>query len=266
MPVLSELTRTLLSASRAMREGGIGRVTALARSRADVELKLFAARKTESVTLDGCTFSLKRIPHGRMKLGLLMGTYEQPERTAVLKRLDPGLPVVELGGCIGVVACITNKILKNPSLHVVVEANPNLVPILEENRICNHCEFEVVNAALAYNQRDVTFYLSTDFRGGSIQHQKRGMPVSVGTTCLRDIVGKRGFGKFSLICDIEGFESDLVLNEADILAKADTVILETHPQLVGETRIGLMLNTLKELGFRHVDEDSSVLVMKQSAA
>ena len=51
-----------------------------------------------------------------MKLELLSGTYEKPEREAVLRYRQPNWSAIELGGCIGVVSCITNKLLKNPEI------------------------------------------------------------------------------------------------------------------------------------------------------
>jgi hypothetical protein len=68
------------------------------------------------------------IPNNAIKVSLLKQRFERFERKAVLQHVNPEYPVVELGACIGVVACITNGILKNPVLHVVVEANPHVSP------------------------------------------------------------------------------------------------------------------------------------------
>lgn len=266
MPKFSDMTGTLSNALRLFREGGLGAVTTVARKRANRELKLFLARKIESVTFEGCSFSLKRIPNGRMKLALLRGTYEVYERHAVLQYVDPEQPVIELGGCIGVVACITNRILKKPASHVVVEANPNVIPILEENRSLNHCGFEILNAAIAYDQSLVTFYSARELFGSSRLQRGRGTAVTVGTTRLRDIVRERKFESFTLVCDIEGSEYDMVLNDADVLQLADTILIETHARYIGEAKNSQLLDKLKDLGFCVVDRDSHVLVMKRLRA
>jgi 16S rRNA A1518/A1519 N6-dimethyltransferase RsmA/KsgA/DIM1 with predicted DNA glycosylase/AP lyase activity len=86
-----------------------------------------------------------------------MGVFEKHERETIKRCLDPNLPVVEVGGCIGVVACTTNRLLQEPSKHVVVEANPDLVPVLEANRQLNQCEFVVL-------QRDELGRLQEEFR------------------------------------------------------------------------------------------------------
>ena len=62
----------------------------------------------------------------------------------------------------GVVACVTNRLLKNRTAHVVVEANPLVIPQLELNRTLNRCQFEIVNRAIAYGMESVTFRPSSN--------------------------------------------------------------------------------------------------------
>ncbi len=263
--VISRSVPRLLTALRVFREEGVGGLLAMVRQRSALQLKFFSARKIESVYLDGCTFSLKHVPNTPMKLALLEGTYEGFERQAVLQYVNQEQPVIELGGCIGVVACITNRRLKRPRLHVVVEANPHAIPLLEENRRRNHCEFEILNAAIAYGQSSVTFSPVTDWWGNSLERKDRGTTVTVCTISLGDIVRERKFDSFTLICDIEGHEYDLLLNEAYVLQHAETIILETHARLIGEPRTSEILDRLEKLGFRVVDQESFVVVMKRSA-
>jgi FkbM family methyltransferase len=214
--------------------------------------------------LDGCTFDVGRLPNLPIKLALLNKTYEDLERRAVLQYVRPELPVIELGACIGVVSCITNKLLNNPKAHVVVEANPNVLPHLNENRAANRCEFEILNAAIAYDKNSVTFTPSTDFWESSLERKNSSEPVTVETVRLGDIVSQRNFKSFTLICDIEGYEYDLVSHEADVLANADTIILETHARMIGEPKTVELLDTLQQLGFRTVLQDALVYVLRRS--
>ncbi len=67
-------------------------------------------------TLDGCQFSVDSPAiRTEAKSQIVDDRYERPEREMVKEFLDPALPVVELGGAIGVVACLTNKKLANPT-------------------------------------------------------------------------------------------------------------------------------------------------------
>jgi FkbM family methyltransferase len=260
---MSELTAKFHRAFGVLRNEGVGPFATVVRRRAELELKLFPDRKVESVVLDGCTFSLKQIPRSILRLQLLRGTYEAFERRAAVAYVDPEIPVIELGACAGVVACVANRLLKDPRLHVAVDANPGVLPILEENRNLNQCQFEILNAAIAYDQASVPYYPVGELQGGSLRRLNREATAEVPTISLRKIAEQRGFDSFTLICDIEGHECELVAHEADFLQKANAIILETHARLVGEAKNSEMLGRLKEAGFRVVSEESPVVVMKR---
>ena len=57
---------------------------------------------------------------------MLFGWYEKDEVTAINKYLRPDLPVIELGGGIGLLSCVINKKLDKPENHIVLEADPEL--------------------------------------------------------------------------------------------------------------------------------------------
>ena len=131
------------------------------------------------VELDHCRFPLAELPNTSMKLELLSGRYEKPEREAVLHYLQPHWSVIELGGCIGVVSCITNKLLENPANHLVLEVNPLVLPFLKSNRDANGCAFQIMDKALAYGSDTVTFQPLSDFWGNSLYHAGGQPPVTV---------------------------------------------------------------------------------------
>ena len=223
-------------------------------------LKWKALRK--SVRLDNATFGLEGI-HGVSKDAMLANTYELAERRAIVRYLRRDLPVVELGGSIGVVACVTNKLLIDRTAHIVVEANPLAIPHLERNRRLNRCQFEIKNSAIAYGSRTITFRPSSNMCGNSVTAVGDESPVTVPTARLGDLVRDRGFTRFSLVCDIEGVEYELVRNEADALQTADTIIMETHGRLIGEEKLNFMMTRLQELGFRVIEETGYVVVLQR---
>ena len=161
-------------------------------------------------------------------------------------------------------ACITNRVLKGRRSHVVVEANPLAVPLIEENRTLNQCDFEIVNAAIAYGRETVTFTPALEFWGNSLEQKEGTEPVTVKTIRLGDIVEQKKMRSFTLICDIEGYEYDLVQHEADVLKHAETIILETHARMIGEAKNLELLSKLDEIGFEKIDEDASVIVLRRS--
>jgi FkbM family methyltransferase len=234
-----------------------------------LRLRLKAMAHKKSAELDGCSFSLQTIPDSLTKLFLLNGQYELPERQAVTKHLRRDLPVIELGGALGVVACVTNKLLENPTAHVVVEANPFAIKQLTLNKESNHCKFTIVNRAVAYGADHVTFRPTIDLAANSIdtngsQLQGTEQAVTVQAIQLGKLVTEHGFSRYSLVCDIEGKEYELIHNESEILKQADTIILETHARLIGQEKNASMMRELIDLGFTIVDEEASVTTLRRS--
>jgi hypothetical protein len=137
------------------------------------------------VSLDSCTFSLRNPIIGTATKSLFLSDgYERCERDLLKLYLNRSLAVIELGGAVGVVACVTNKMLQFPHRHVVVEANPDLIGVLQDSRERNGCGFTVLNRALAYGGDDVTFYQdAAGYRGSSVQ-VRTSKSVSVQTITL----------------------------------------------------------------------------------
>ena len=217
-------------------------------------------------TMDGCTFGTRGIEVEVLRNDVIDGVFEKFERSAVQQCTSPALPVVELGGCMGIVSCITNRRLADPSAHVVVEANPKVIPLLRKNRRRNHGRFEIVNRAIAYGTPTIEYAPSTNFAGNSLEEKAGTSMVSVQTTGLSDILARRKFGSYTLICDIEGHECELVEREGPSIAQAETIILETHARLVGDEKNDAMLERLKKLGFDIVASESYVVVLKKHPA
>jgi FkbM family methyltransferase len=217
-------------------------------------------------TMDGCTFGSRGIEVEGLRNDVVDGVFERFERSAVQQYASPTLPVVELGGCMGIVSCITNRLLTDPSAHVVVEANPRVIPLLRKNRRRNHCRFEILNRAIAYGTDTIQYAPSADFAGNSLDEKSGTSMVTVRTTGLREILDRRGFERYTLICDIEGYECQLVEQEGSLVGRADMIILETHARLVGEERNAAMLARLEELGFETIASESYVVVLKKQQA
>lgn len=253
------LKKKFLTAYRLFREHGL--VYTL--DYAWLMLQFAAKQHRTKVVVDGCTFGLNGISPGMSKVNLLAGRFEKPERRSVARHLRRDLPVVELGGSIGVVACVTNKLLKNPTAHLVVEANPQVLPHLQQNKEANGCEFEITNRAIAYGSGFITLQPSSDICGSSVLVAGDQPAVTVETARLGDLVRDRGFTNFTLICDIEGQEYEMVLNEPDTLKSATMIILETHARMIGEDKVRSMMDRLRHLGFKLIDQNGFVVVLQQ---
>ena len=215
------------------------------------------------VTVEGLTFSVDNpLITTREKGQLCLGLHEASEIALAHRHLVAGLPVIELGGGIGVVACIINRKLAHPGDHIVVEANPDLIPTLETNRRVNRCEFQIRNAALAYGGERVSVAID------SLMTSRVGAAGSreavVATTTLANLLEESGFARVNLVADIEGAEADLVEQEGMLLRdRVWTLILETHPRFAGIERTARMLGAIQVLGFAEVDRSVNVFVFEK---
>lgn len=220
------------------------------------------------VKIDGCKFSVDSpaIPT-HLKSCFSSKRYEAPEREALKKFLDPKLPVVEFGGCIGVVSCLTNKKLQAPEKHVVVEANPDMIPLLEKNRDRNRCHFTVLHRAIAYGSNEITFYRNDVFLSSNVRNAWGESPdraVRVLTISLRNILDELGFGRCTLICDIEGAEFDLVQHEADVLRQSVvSLMIEVHDWIDAELAQS-MFSKLQEISFNPVYKKGGTYIFQNS--
>lgn len=219
-------------------------------------------RKPEWVRLEGCRFSTAPPVPAGIRYLLEDGLYEKPERECIGAFLDPALPVVELGANMGVVSCVTNRRLRDRARHVVVEANPALLPLLEQHRTWNHSGFTIRHCALAYGSAMVEFTVDDADPLGSRVGASGGRVVAVPARTLGDLLAEAGFAECTLICDIEGMETELVAQELAVLtASVRTLILEIHERQCGADATARMLRLLEQAGFRKLRQVHDTLVL-----
>jgi FkbM family methyltransferase len=212
-----------------------------------------------TVTIDGCTFSLNSpVIDTAIKSRFLTGEYEGGERTALVRELDPALPVIEFGGCLGVVGCLVNRRLTRPERHVIVEAHPDLVPLLRHNRDRNGARFDVLHAAVAYGQDVVEFHEGGTFLAGRLAGEA-GRRFIVPAITLSQILNASGFERCTLICDIEGAEADLIREDAIALAdRVATLVVEWHPYVTGPAAVNALQRQIAAIGFELTLETGAV--------
>ena len=148
--------------------------------------------------------------------------------------------------------------LKVPDKHVVVEANPALVPTLQKNRDINGCQFAIIEAAIGYGSDTVTFFSNGLSLVGSI-YLGGGEKWEVRTRTLQSIAEEAGFDRFTLICDIEGSEIGMLENEmAFIREHVGLLLMETHVDTpYEEAGVQLVLNKLAANGFEMRDNEGT---------
>lgn len=203
--------------------------------------------------VDGISISLDN-PYisTELKSRFLKGRYELPERQLFHRYFPDDVPIIELGACIGVLSCITNRYLSSPERHVVVEANPHLLVALEQNRQTNRCHFRIVNRAVAYGSDQATFYLHEKFVGGSVQ-RKTDLPITVPACSLQTLAEDEGFEWFNLICDIEGGEVELVKQEMAYLREHVCLFLVEMHGFIGKNQTKRTDARIRANGFELIE-------------
>lgn len=149
------------------RKGGLGRITSgiadsaryWAKSNCPGLLGKFVELRGNKVSYRGVTLDLSDPVIGRrLKARFPLGIYETAEVELIEEWIPNNNAVVELGGGIGFVSCVTDENI-NEVPHVVIEANPELIDIIETNRKLNNARFDVSHAAYQSSNDMVEFYV-----------------------------------------------------------------------------------------------------------
>ncbi len=196
---------------------------------------------------DGCEFEIPRHLTSRAYRSCFLGnSYEAEERELIRKFICSDDSVLEIGACLGIVSCVTNKLLREKQRHVVVEGNPFCIPVIQRNREINQCSFQVENFALS-NQPDVTFYLHPVYIVGGTTQRESNRPVRVPGKSLVELDAR--YGPFSaLVMDVEGSELEGFEGAEETLKNYRVVIVELHEWAIGAQKVERCREILRRAG------------------
>lgn len=200
---------------------------------------------------DGCVFDIpKHLTTRAYRSCFLAGDYEEDERGLIKRFVRPGDAVLECGACLGIVACVTNSLLRDKRRHVVVEANPKVIPALYRNRELNKAEFLIEHCAIS-GKSEETFYLHPQYIVGGTSQRPTELAVRLPGRSLRELDSR--YGPFStLIMDVEGSELDAFEAAGDLFQHYRLVIVELHPWAIGEPAVQRCRDILAGAGLRQV--------------
>ncbi len=160
--------------------------------------------------------------------------YEAAEANLIDRFLPRNLPVVELGGCLGLISGHIARRLEAACELIVVEANPALADICLRNASLFGAKdnVRVINKAIAYGAATVAFRHSGNVHGNRMVDPANYRTISVETTTLGDVAALLGqSATFSLVCDIEGAEADMIASDRAVLERCAVAIIELHPSM-----------------------------------
>ena len=166
--------------------------------------------------------------------------YEAEEIYLICKYLQSDDIVLELGASIGGTSCVINNSLTNKTNMVSVEANPDVMYVLENNRNINNLKFNIKHGAVSWENKKIKFNYGCGFLGGSILYKtwlekyskqtKQGEYKNIELTTLTPLDIEKEYNlKFNFLsCDIEGEEYNLLYNLFDYFNQYRCIMVEFH--------------------------------------
>jgi FkbM family methyltransferase len=207
---------------------------------------------------DHIPFSFKR--------QVMQGRYEEAERRLVDAHLDPRLPVLELGGSLGILSAYVARMLDPRTPYWVIEANPDIVDICAENANVRPrpVPVQVHNHAIAYGAETVSFARSANVHISRLASAIQPGNIEVPARTLSQVVAAMGaVAGYTLIMDIEGAEYDVFEKDPEAFASCRLVVVEIHPHIFeqqGRTVAGF-LELVDKAGLKVLERTENTLAL-----
>lgn len=215
-------------------------------------LSLKSSFLRSTVRIKGIRIPLDSKYSNTMRTAIVCKKYEREEINLLKKSLEPSDIVLELGTGVGLISTFCAKRIGSNRVYTY-EANPAMQPFIlktfELNKVNPTCEI----SSLGEEAGTLKFYPSKDFwASSSIDPQNGTKPIEVPIQSLNDTI-KRINPSF-IIIDIEGGEYEL-FQYIDFHC-IQKVLLETHPEIIGDTKTEFVKNRLYEAGYTSVNDQA----------
>lgn len=197
---------------------------------------------------------------------IFWGFYESAEIRLINKFLKPDLPVIELGGSLGIVSSFILRKLNVKSSLTVVEANAFLLPTIEKNiKRHNHKNIPttLIQKAIAYSNAFVYMGITDDNTTSRICGSDQ-FGTLVEAIELNSITPEK---PYALVCDIEGAEAALLQEDKAALKNCFQLFIELH-ETTYKGRIYRYENLIDLLimnGFIVKSRDGNVIFLERDA-
>jgi FkbM family methyltransferase len=197
------------------------------------------------------------------RASLFWGFHEAQEIRYVTAHLPLDLPVIELGTSLGAVSAHIARRLNGGRRMVCVEANSRILSLARETIFMNAPSTDVVliPAAVDYRNETVPFAVSEDLISSRVA-QGDELLSRVPAITLMSILEQVDVREYSLVCDIEGAELQILENDLEALARCRVMIIELHdtPTL----SIDQMAQVIAAAGFHRKAQHGAVFVFSRA--
>ena len=181
----------------------------------------------------------------KIRRSLRRQEYETLEIRMLEKVLRPTDKVVELGGAIGFVSSWMAKKLSRGRVFSF-EANPELVDAARHNFKLNNVDVSLENCMVVSSEKEAysDFYIHEDYWASSANNYK-GKKIIVRTKGLEALI--KQLSPDVILVDIEGGE--LSLFDDARLDGVRNIVVEFHPDVIGNAGVSRVFNMILGLGF-----------------
>ena len=187
-----------------------------------------------------------------MRARICSANYEVHEARCVTTLVEPEEIVLELGGGIGYISSLVWNTGRASQI-VVVEANPDTIPVIQETHTLNNVKALVLNGVAMPDcgkESFIPFYVRSDFWASSLYPEPWGYSREVSVPCLDFKALLATHQPSLLICDIEGGEANL-LGSIPCMPSVQKIVLELHQDVTGAEGIRDIFLNLSKQGFAY---------------
>lgn len=190
-----------------------------------------------------------------MRKRLREGRYEILEANLIPQLLDASDSLLELGGGIGYLSSLLYRLGKCRHL-VVVEAHPELIPVIHKNHSLNSVAATVIHGLVGLGDSSLPagFFIRDNFWASSFfpptAQDGKGRLVEVKRISLSNLLREHNIT--AVICDIEGGEIGL-FGEVD-LSRVQKIVVEQHVSVIGEDGVDAVRRQIADQGLSRCEE------------
>lgn len=187
-----------------------------------------------------------------MRARICSANYEVHEARCVTTLVEPEEIILELGGGIGYISSLVWNTGRASQI-VVVEANPDTIPVIQETHTLNNVKALVLNGVAMPDcgkESFIPFYVRSDFWASSLFPEPWGYSREVSVPCLDFKALLATHQPSLLICDIEGGEANL-LGSIPCMPSVRKIVLELHQDVTGAEGIRDIFLNLSKQGFAY---------------
>ena len=199
--------------------------------------------------LDGVKIDTTRIESRSVRNLIFKGIYESDERKLLKALCRDADRVLEIGAGVGVVGLVAARLCSKG--HVVsYEANPQMRAILDRNYSLNEHKPQLVCMPVTRDGLPVRFHVNENIISSSALERPGTETVEVTLESVSLTDALNNCNPHLVVMDVEGFE-DILLRHAN-LQSVKKLLVEFHPQILGEKVVSDLKQYINEIGFEEL--------------